>query len=164
MPFGGVKLSVPSYEEMIQEFINARTELDETAWKQAAIAFYLKMQMDADSKTISQDTGFTPRYISQLVRTYGAFPDEGDRALDLSFSHHMKAAETEDPNHWLSQAIENQWSVRDMQKAINGEKPQPSQYEQAEKLWNKVMAMIDEGGPGAEFLKEQIRMAEVVVS
>lgn len=147
-----------SYEELIQAFINAETDKDGSSWKQAAIAFYLKERMAVQAKTVSSDVGKSPRYVNQLVKTFSAFPEEGDRALDLSFSHHLKAAETDDPAYWIAQAADNHWSVRELQRAINGEEPQLDELAIAKKLWEKVVDTLEKGGEAADYIVHEIIM------
>ena len=65
--------------------------------------------------------------------------------------------ETDDPVGWLDKAVENAWSVRQLKEAIKSGKPEPDPVEQAGKLWDKVLTMIGEGGPAAEYIETQIK-------
>ena len=62
---------------------------------------------------------------------------EPSRRLDgLSFNHHMNVASIDDPelqDHYLQQALENDWSTRAMREAISGHQP-----DAFDKLWRRV--------------------------
>ncbi len=145
-----------SYDQLISEFIDARVDSDSAVWRQAAIAFYMKEQMMIPAKTISSDTGYSPRYISQLVKTFSHFPEPDSRAADMSFSIHMVCAESGNAIHWLDLACKEGWSVRDLKSAIKGEKPPTPEEEKARKLWDKVEQALEDEGPGAEYIWQQI--------
>lgn len=151
-----------SYDQLISEFIDARSQSDGAIWKQAAIAYFLKERMQATSKQIATDTGYSGRYVNQLVKTFSAFPEDNERALDMSFSIHLKCAETDNPADWLEKAVGEGWSVRQLERAIRGEKPERSERELAEMLWDKLQAMLEKKGEGAEWL--MLRIMETQLS
>jgi hypothetical protein len=144
-----------NYRELIDQLIEAKASRDNSTWKEAAICFVLKNKLQVPAKTIGGDIGYSGRYISMLVKTFEAFPEEDSRAQDLTYSHHQVAAATSDPGFWIEQAVKNGWSVRDMQNAISGE-DDSDPLEKAHKLWDRVLKEIDKGGPGAEYLRNQI--------
>lgn len=147
-----------SYDQLISEFISARAESDNFIWKQAAIAFFLREHMQVPANTVAGDVGYSSRYISSLVKAFNAFPEESDRAMDMSFSHHLLAAGTDDPVHWLDLACKEAWSVREMQRAINGEQPETDPLEKAQRAWNKIISILEDGDDASDYIKEQIIM------
>ena len=87
-------------------------------WTQATWAARLKpLYRDATASQLSATSGKSPGYIRQLIRTALALPPE-ERAQDLSFSHHRLCATTEDPLGWLTQAVANGWSWRELERRI----------------------------------------------
>ena len=148
-----------SYDQMISEFIDARMQSDGAAWKQAAIAYFLKTHMSATGKQVASDTGYSGRYINQLVKTFSAFPEEDDRAHDMSFSTHLKCAETDDPVGWLDRAVAEGWSVRQLDRAIKEGKPDKDEVEVAQLIWDKLTAMLEAKGEGAAWLR--LRLTEL---
>jgi hypothetical protein len=142
-----------SYDSLIDRLIEAKMEGEGATWKVSAITFFLSTEMGATSKMISGDTGYTPRYISDLVKTFAAFPTEDDRASDKTFSIHMVCAQQDDPAAWLDRAVAEGWSVRELKRAIAGEQPTPDPVEVADRLWDKILKILAEGGPGAEHLR-----------
>ena len=146
-----------SYDQLISKFIETKLESEGSIWKQAALAYYLRNELGVSAGQVAGDTGYSGRYINQLVKTYSCFPEETDRALDVSYSIHALCATTDRPQYWLEQVLEHGYSVRDLRKAIKGEVIQPSDLEIAEKLWDKCESMLYEGGPGAEYLTTAMR-------
>ena len=144
-----------SYDQLIQELVEAKKSRDGATWTEAAIAYLLRTRMQVPAKQIASDTGYSGRYVSLLVKTFGSFPEESDRATDLTFSHHQIAAQTSEPSWWIDQACANGWSVRDMKKAIKGESD-PDPVEEAQRVWDKILKLIEAGGPGAQYLVNQI--------
>ena len=151
-----------SYDALIDKLIEARKEEASTIWKQAAVCYYIKEVMGVPAKTIASDVGLSGKYISELVKTHYAFPDEESRAADQSFSIHKVCAQTDDPVGWLDCAVKHAYSVRELKEAINEGKPDPDPLDKAERLWGKVEAMLAEDGPGYQYLID--RMVEVVGS
>ena len=145
-----------SYEQLIQELVNARQGRDNSTWQEAAIIYVLRQHLGATAKQIAADIGYSSAYVSRMSKTYGAFPDEDSRALDLTYSHHELAAGTSDPAYWIDAAVNNAWSVREMKLAITGE-PDDNQLKRAQGLWTNLLKFIACGGEGAAWLEEQIR-------
>jgi len=151
-----------SYDQLISEFIDARVEGDNFIWKQSAIAYFLKESMMISAKIISGDTGYSPRHIANLVKTFSAFPTEDSRAMDLSFSHHMVAAKTDDPKFWIDQAVDNAYSVRELQRAIDGDSPELDPVSVAQRTWKKLESLIDRDDEGSDYLKKQIKLLSMM--
>ena len=145
-----------SYDQLISEFIDSCVEGENTIWRRAAIAYFLRVKLLAPAKAVSSDTGYSPRRINDLVVTFEAFPEETDRAKDLSFSHHMLAARTDDPVKWIELAIENGWSVRDMNRVIKGESPDADPIVPIKNIWKRVLTYLEIGDAGSDYLKDQI--------
>jgi len=147
-----------SYDQLVSEFIAAKSEQDDQIWRQAAIACFLRGQMLVPAKSIAADVGYSSRYISQLIKTFEAFPDEDSRARDQSFSLHAVCATTDDPEAWLQRALEEGWSVRDIKEAIAGDKEEP---DPVEKVWKPVEKVLADGGETADRLL--VKMRQVIL-
>ena len=145
-----------SYDQLISEFIDARVESDDAIWRQAAIAFFLKNHMKTTGKQIASDTGYSGSYISQLIKTFEAFPDEDDRAKDKSFSLHLVCSDTDNPADWLDRAVTESWSVRQLKRAINEGRPEKTELEVAGIIWDKLTDMLERKGEGADWLRTRI--------
>ena len=119
------------------------TESD-VIWSQATWAARMKtVYRDATARLLSATSGKSPGYIRQLIRTALAFPAE-ERAQDLSFSHHRLCATTEDPLGWLTQAVANGWSCRELESRINdaAESDTVTLFTQAEKAASTLEADV----------------------
>jgi hypothetical protein len=145
-----------SYDQLISQLIDAKIEGEGATWKQAAIAYFLRVKLQAPAKAIASDTGYSSKYVTNMVKTFETFPEETDRVLDLSYSHHQEAAMSDNPAHWIVEASDNAWSVRELKRAINGESPQKSEQEIAENLLAKVTAFLDSAGDAADWLIVQL--------
>ena len=99
-------------------FVSLVEAESDALWTQATWAARLKpLYRDATARQLSATSGKSPGCIRQLIRTALAFPPE-ERAQDLSFSHHRLCATTEDPLGWLTQAVANGWSWRELERRI----------------------------------------------
>lgn len=149
-------MSTLSYDQLIQDLIEAKKQRDGSTWHEAAICYVLREQLQVAPSTIAGDVGYSGRHVSQLCKTFAAFPTEDTRALDLTYSHHQVAATSSEPSYWIEQALINGWSVREMQAAMKGEAVRDP-LEDAQKLWDRVLKFIAQPGPGSAYLEEQIR-------
>ncbi len=144
-----------NYRDLIDQLIEAKSSRDNSTWKEAAICYLLKQEMKVPAKTIAGDIGYSGRYISMLVKTFEAFPEEDSRAQDLTYSHHQLASTTSEPGFWIDQAVKNGWSTRELQEAMTGTDI-ADPLTKAQRLWDNVLKAISQGGPGAEYLSDQI--------
>ena len=144
-----------SYDQLIDQLIEMRKEEAERIWDQASIIFILRSKMNVKAGDIGSQLGCSSVYVNELARTYGAFPDPTARSQELTFSHHKLCAKSDDPEYWLNMAEQNQWSTRQLQDAIKG-KSEKDEFEKVRKLYEKIEKYLEEGGPEAEWLQEQI--------
>jgi len=160
---GGKAVTEASYDQLIDQFIQDRLHETDTVWRQAAKSFFLREHMAVPAKIIGGDVGLSGKYITEMAKTFEVFPNEEDRAQDKSFSLHKECAYTDDPVGWLEKALEQGWSVRELKRAVKDGKPDPDPVEQAAKLWQKVLDAIEEGGPAAEYLREQVELGVDII-
>ena len=145
----------PSYDDMVQRYINDIQDEQETAWQRAAKAFYVTERMQVKPSAFAADVGCSATLIREQARTFRAFADEETRVPTLSFYHHRLAAKTDDPAYWIAQAADNMWSTRQMAQGIRGQTIK-DELRTAETAWSKVLRIIDAGGEPAEWLRQQI--------
>jgi len=145
-----------SYDEVLQEFIEYRMAGDATAWAQAELAYYACNVMGCKARKFAADVGYSERYISDLRKTYSAFPGPEIRISELSFCHHSIAARTNDPHYWIAQAADRHLSTREMKKAVKGHTT-PDELRRAEAVWAAVERTLALRGPGADWLMERIK-------
>lgn len=125
-------MAKPTYEEDLAMFLRLTEYGERASWLRAEHA--LRMTERHGRRTASMlaaDTGYSASYIRQLVATARAFPNEEDRAADLSFTHHRYAAMTENPAEWIDKAVQNGWTQRELQNAIADAKDPLSEAERA---------------------------------
>ena len=95
-------------------------------WVKAKISFTLIHVFGAQSITqFAKEVGVTPASVSQYLKAYSAFPTEDKRANELTFSHHVLAAYTNEPENWINEAVTENWSTSKLREAINKTKALP---------------------------------------
>lgn len=128
-----------SFEEdlaVLTQFVEAE---EDSLWAQATWMQYMTGKWGRGAApTIAQHVKRDESYVRQMVATAVAFPDPAQRAQDLSFSHHRFAAMTEDPDHWIDQAVQHSWSVRELQDAIQDAKDGVEQAEAARRARDRI--------------------------
>ena len=126
-------MECPTREDLIQLFITLKQEDVDRAFKKGEVAHYL-VQMGDTYQSIATDTKCSSEQVRVLTKTYETFPTEEDRPYaELDFYHYRLAATTDKPHYWLQEASKNEWSTRELQKAIKDE-PVLEEYRQAERL------------------------------
>ena len=140
----------PSVEELITQFISIEQEDVERSFQKGEIAYYL-LQMGYTNNSLGSQVKRSGEYIRVLVKTFEAFPKPEDRRYpELEFYHYRLAAKADDPHHWLEQASENEWSTRELSKAMKNE-PVEDDYREAEQLLFKVKTMLSDEAVGPWF-------------
>ncbi len=145
-----------TYDELLQALVDIKTEEANAVWKQAGLMCLLVERHKAKPGDIASQLGCSASLVRDMVRTFKAFPNEEDRAIDRSFSIHKICAKTDDPLGWLDKALANGYSTRELQKVVKGE-PIKDELRDAQSAWRKVEKIIDNGGVGAKWLLEQIK-------
>ncbi len=82
-------------------------------------------------KQLAADLGRSYYWVRQRQQVVEAFPPERREELwgseepppPISWVHHRIAAITDLPEYWLREAIDKEWSTRQLQEAINGQRP-----------------------------------------
>ena len=157
-----MELEYKSYDQLLQEALEYKQAGSALIWAEAEAAFQAVDVMGTKPGQWAADTGYSNRHVYSFRKTYAAFADPDRRVIDpfIGFTHHTIAAGTEDPYYWIEQAAENSWSTRQMQKAIKGETIK-DELQDAEAAWARVQKILEQGGPGAEWLHLQIMQAAV---
>lgn len=149
-----------SYETIMQELVNTCEAESDTLWRRAALIYVATERMKIKAGDIAGKIFKSGSHVRQLKQTFAAFPEETDRLAELTFSHHAEAARTDNPKYWLAQAADHSWSVRELRRAAKGETVKDVLRE-AETAWNKVLKIIEGGGPAGAWLEQQVSMYEV---
>ena len=146
-----------SYDQIISRIIDLSQASDENLWSQAALFFYAREGMCVKAGQIASDAGYSAVYVRELSKTHQVFPDEDSRPYKeaITFSHYRMCAKTDDPHSWIAQAAENAWSVRELIKALAGEK-MPDELREASRVLAKVESILDSEGEAAAWLWNEI--------
>ena len=129
-----------SYEDDLALFQELLEREEETHWEQAKVSALMEAKYgEHTAKTVAGDTGLSAAYVRMLTATYKAFPTDESRVADLSFSHHRIAAVTEDPQRWIQEAADNDWSCADLRKAISEAKDRMDEFQKAQKAEDQIL-------------------------
>lgn len=99
-----------TWEQLVSEGIEARQLKDYSQWKLGEIADRCEVRYGQDSVgLLATEIGVNKR---TLLRYRDVF--RGWNGLEkndaMSFTHHLRALGSDDPEYWLNEAYENNWS------------------------------------------------------
>lgn len=106
-----------SLEELLQIYCDCIEVSEDMTWTRAEIMAIL-LDIGLKQTTVSSLLGCSPATIREYVRTYRAFPNESMRAKDLSFTHHVYAAKTQEPEKWIDLCVAEGLSTRQLSEKI----------------------------------------------
>jgi hypothetical protein len=128
---------------LIQEIINKLQEVDKSNFTIGHYMFYLK-EMGYSNRDIANDIGHSQELVRVLIQTFEAFPTEESRIYaDKKHYYYRIAATTDNPHYWMEQAIDNGWSTREFQKAVQ-KNPIPDEYREIERILYRVSAILNQ--------------------
>jgi len=148
-------LAGKTLEDLIELYLFCLESGESSMWDRATIVTAIH-ETGLDPSQIASMLGCSTSQVRKLVKTFNAFPTPDSRINLLSFRHHLLAAHTDDPGHWISKAADNLWSTRQMQEEILQQKGVLDPYEKAEKLLNKLKEMLSKKDEIAEWLQEEL--------
>jgi len=104
-------------EEILQLYVSCVEVTENMTWTRAEL---MTVMMDSGIKqnTISSLVGCSPATVREYIRTYRAFPREEMRAQDFSFTHHIYAAKTKEPEKWIDLCCIEGLSTRQLKEKI----------------------------------------------
>ena len=138
-----------AYEIIQQDLLEIEEAGEAVQWTRAAL--YAEALEWVSPKQVAADVGHSASYIRRLVSTWHAFPTPESREATLSFTHHRLAARTLDPAGWITRAVDEQWSTRDLelalrtQRALDPEEERQRQWAAALQRIRKLLEQADSG-------------------
>lgn len=145
-----------SAEDILQQLVNLREKDSDLRFIMGELCAYA-MGMGINVGRISSEINCTKGYVHQMVKVYRAFPTEESRLSypTLPYMCFKLAAYTDQPEYWMDQAVDNEWSSREMAKAINGEVVK-DELREADRVYGRVERVIEAGGVGARYLFDHL--------
>lgn len=108
------------WESLVSEGIEARELKDRSQWRLGELADQVEVKYGDNSiGMFAYAIGVNKASLLRYRDVYRAFKGKEINPV-MSFSHHMKAAATENPEEWIEKAYENSWSVEKLSIEING--------------------------------------------
>lgn len=125
-------------------FISLRQVETETLWQQAELARDMTAKFGRKTaRMIAGEVGVSAGYVRQLIATAQAFANPASRAQDLSFSHHRLAAMTENPEGWIEETLDHDWSVKELRQEIKDKKDRIDEAEQARRAGERLEQAVN---------------------
>lgn len=161
-----IKVEIPgssayTLDELIQLYISQLESEDDTRWVKGAVCLAITEGMGVSARKAASWLGCSAAQVRELAKTFKAFPDESKRVPSLSWRHHRIAANTDNPEKWITLAADNEWSTRQMQEQVDIAKGKVTkhdlQLEKAEKAYRLAEEVLKEGGPPAFWLGLKLR-------
>lgn len=153
-------LSGRSLEELLQTYASLQESEDDNRWAKGAVCLCITEGMGVSSRRAASWLGCSAAQVRELSKTFKAFPDESMRIPHLTWRHHRLAANTPEPEKWISLAADNEWSTRQMDEQIKiayGKvKEKDLQMAKAEKAYLLAKEVFEAGGEAAEWLEEKL--------
>ena len=125
-----------TFEEVLELYLFCLEKGESSMWERAAVITVMHDCMGMKPRQVASAIGCSASLVRKMTRVFNAFPNEEDRIPILSFRHHQIAATTSDPQKWLAEATDNQWSTRTLQENINGTKD--DDISKKDKTWDKA--------------------------
>lgn len=164
-----VKVEIPgsstyTLDELIQLYISLQENEDDNRWSKGAVCLAITEGMGVSVRRTASWLGCSAAQVRELRKTFKVFPDETKRIPSLYWRHHRIAANTDEPEKWLTLAADNDWSTRQMQEKVDIARGKIAkkdlQLEKAEKAYRLAEEVINEGGKPADWLAE--KLAEIL--
>lgn len=141
-----------STEELKTVFIGLKQKDVENAFKKGQIVHYL-LYMGETKSALASEFRCSSQHISDLVKTYEAFPTEEDRPYhELDFSHYKVAKGLKNPHYWLRMAEYYEWSVREMKVYVKDQPMVADEFRKADAALDRIKGMLDEGNEVSAYL------------
>ena len=137
-----------AYEIIQQDLLEIEEAGEAVQWTRAAL--YAEALEWVSPKQVAADVGHSASYIRRLVSTWRAFPTPESREATLSFTHHRLAARTADPAGWIARAVDEQWSTRDLELALQTQRagdPDEERQRQWAAALQRVRKLLEQADP-----------------
>ena len=110
-----------SWDEYVSLGQQVREMKDVSQWFLGDLAREVQKNYGEDSLgKYAYATGVNPKSLAEYRRVAARFPKKKDRLPFLSFSHHQRALKAKNPRRLLNLAHDNEWSVRQLDRHIIG--------------------------------------------
>lgn len=151
-----------SVDELVQRYLSLVEGEDASKWERGAILVVMLDGMKMKPPAVASLVGCSPAQVRELAKTYRAFPEEADRAKDLSWFHHRVAANTTEPKVWIEKAVASGWSTRQMRESIKAasakcdEAVRDMALAKAEKALTLMKETLAAGGEAGAWLRREL--------
>ncbi|MHB8927101.1 MAG: HNH endonuclease [Bacillota bacterium] len=151
-----------SVDELVQRYLNLVEGEDASKWERGAILVVILDGMKMKPPGVAGLVGCSPAQVRELAKTYRAFPEEADRAKDLSWFHHRLAANTTEPKAWIEKAVASGWSTRQMRESIKAASAKSDEaikdmaLAKAEKALALAKETLAAGGEAGAWLRREL--------
>ncbi len=147
--------------EIIQTDILELGEAHEAVqWRLAEL--YTEALTVVTAAQLAADVGKSAATIRRYVRVLRLWPDPADRQAPppITWSHFVLASETPDPRRWLGEALDHEWSTRDLRDAIQQHAAaDPVEAEQT--AWDRALQRVRKLVEASDATTKPTRLAQL---
>lgn len=150
-----------SYEVVQQDILEIAHAGEAVQWRLAQLFTEALEQVTASQ--LAADVGKSRATINRYVKVLKVWPHPEDREAPppMTWSHFVIASETAEPRHWMGEALDHEWSTRDLRDAIQQhEAADPVAAEQTawDRALQRVRKIVEASDPQARAIRlEQLR-------
>lgn len=105
------------FDDALAEVARCKEMRDEALWQMADLAARYILDKAA-LKAFAGVWGCSRQHMRRMAEVATLFAQD-ERYSDVPFSLYFAAARTDDPDYWLSEALENGWSAAKMMRECN---------------------------------------------
>lgn len=149
-----------SYEVVQQDILEIAHAGQAVQWALAQL--FAEALEQVTSSQLAADVGKSRATINRYVKVIKLWPNPADREAPppITWSHFVLASETDDPRHWLGEALDHEWSTRDLQDAIHAaHAADPVEAEQT--AWDRALQRVRKMVEASDATTKPTRLAQL---
>ena len=149
-----------SYEVVQQDILEIAHAGEAVQWRLAQL--FAEALEQVTPSQLAADVGKSRATINRYVKVLKTWPNPADREAPppITWSHFVIASETDDPRRWLGEALDHEWSTRDLREAIQQQHAaDPIEAEQT--AWDRALQRVRKILETSEPDAKAIRLAQL---
>ena len=149
-----------SYEVVQQDILEIAHAGEAVQWTLAQL--FAEALEQVTPSQLAADVGKSRATINRYVKALKTWPNPEDREAPppITWSHFVIASETDDPRRWVGEALDHEWSTRDLRDAI--QQHHAADLVQAEQTaWDRALQRVRKILEASEAQAKAIRLEQL---